>query len=316
MDDLPEGTFKFRIVGLNDFWTPVEIDNVKLSVGDTFTLPFTGWYYRSTIVLNTSTDGANVTENVYNFPVLIRLSETNFDFSKSSGRGDDLRFCKSDGTEMNYEIERWDSLAKSASVWVTVDTVYGNNKEQSFTMLWGNPNSVSHTKSTAVFDTALGFFGIYHFSDTLNDATANHFNGTNHLTVDIPGGIAGHARFFNGLAHISLGDLPDRPKGTLSFWFRPVITIDSSLQLTQGIWGKKESDNTNFFMIFEGKDFFASSIVKAPGKLLTKMEEPQGGFYLETKRSDYTVNTWYYAAWSWGPNGSTLYINGALEDSS
>ena len=130
-------------------------------IGKVVLFPFYGWGYSKRIVLNTTTSGANVSGNVFVFPVLIRLTDSNFMFSQAKTDGSDIRFAKSDSVSLPYEIERWDATNNLAEIWVNVDTVYGNNATQSITMYWGNPGAASASNSMVVFDTANGFQGEY-----------------------------------------------------------------------------------------------------------------------------------------------------------
>ena len=126
------------------------------------------WGYSQSILLNTTASGANVSGNVTNFPVLLRLNPGNFDgFANTQPGGVDIRFAKTDGTKLKYEIEQWkdyDNNADTAEIWVKLDTVYGNNKTQSFKMYWGKPNAADSSDAAAVFDTANGYRGVWHLN--------------------------------------------------------------------------------------------------------------------------------------------------------
>lgn len=163
------------------------------------------WDYSRQIVLNTSKTGAGIQSTVTNFPVLIRLSENNFNFSQSRPDGSDIRFKKSNGSPLSYEIERWDTAAKKAEIWVMLDTIKGNNSDQDITLYWGNNNVSNDIVSNSVFDTSKGFQGVWHMNgksnDAITDATSNKYHGTPSgaslpQSVD---GIIGTARSFDGL---------------------------------------------------------------------------------------------------------------------
>jgi hypothetical protein len=91
------------------------------------------------------------------FPALVRLTSSTFDFSRALSGGADVRFTKSNGMPLPFEIERWDAASQAAEIWMKLDTVYGNDSSHFFTMWWGNPNAVSASDGEAVFDTAGGF---------------------------------------------------------------------------------------------------------------------------------------------------------------
>ena len=317
IDNLPGGMFKMRIISQNSAWQPFNIDSVYLQPTETFTIPFAGWNSSARVILNTSSSGADISENVYGFPLLLCLSSDNFSFSETEMNGNDLRFVKTDGSAIPFEIELWDTLQKNAIIWVRIDTVYGNNNEQFFTMLWGNPNAISLSRSTEVFDTANGFLGIYHFGGNLKDATSNQFDGENFGTISISDGFIGRACSFDGSSsYINLGDLPDRPAGTISCWFRPAVNINPFLAKTQGIWGKKEADSIDFTLSIRGIDFYLDSTISSAsfGNLIAKQENPSAGYYLTSTTNVFSANTWYHLSWSWGNDGDSMYVNGTLEN--
>jgi len=143
------------------------------------------WAYSKNLNLNTTPSGANVMGNVTQFPVLVRLTSSNFNFAQAQDAGGDIRFAKSNGVTLYYTIEQWDRVNQVASVWVNVDTVYGNNGTQYFTMYWGNSAAASLDNSNAVFDTANGFAGVWHLNTSGTgkrpDATVNKDSAKVHL---------------------------------------------------------------------------------------------------------------------------------------
>ena len=58
---------------------------------------YAGWAYTRKIVMNTSASGANVTGEVKNFPVAVRLTAGSFNFAQAKPDGADLRFSSSAG---------------------------------------------------------------------------------------------------------------------------------------------------------------------------------------------------------------------------
>jgi hypothetical protein len=177
-----------------------------ISPGDTTVITdLTPWKFSKKLFLNTTVTGANITGNVFNFPALVRLTSSNFNFTEASIGGADLRFAKSDGVPLSFEIERWDPVAELAEVWVKLDTIYGNDSMQSITMYWGNPNASGESSGTAVFDTGSGFAGVWHLDRaagaTVPDATANNLVGTVTATTAVPGAV-GMAQEFNGISSL------------------------------------------------------------------------------------------------------------------
>jgi flagellar hook assembly protein FlgD len=127
---------------------------------------YTAWSGHRDIVLNTSSNGAGTTADVHNFPVLIRLgsAEAATILAQGGTNGASIRFSKADNaTPLPYEIEQWTTT--SAAIWVKVDTIKGNNATQKIRMHWGNGAAASESNGPAVFDTANGFVGAWHFGN-------------------------------------------------------------------------------------------------------------------------------------------------------
>jgi hypothetical protein len=179
------------------------------------------------LFLNTTVSGAGVTGDNYSFPVLVRLTKNNFDFSSAKNDGSDLRFAKPDNTPLSFEIEQWDAVNQKAAIWVKVDTVYGNNNSHYFSMVWGMRSSGVATGSSngaAVFDTAQGFLGVWHLGNNCYDATFNKNNGISYGTIDTEG-ITGYCKKFNGSDSIKIAGLLGIPASiTLSAW----VSVDTS----------------------------------------------------------------------------------------
>jgi hypothetical protein len=208
--------------------------SVTVTVGDTAIVENPFWKYSRTLRLNTSATGANTARNVLNFPVLIRLTADNFDFTQARNSGEDIRFTKRDNTFLPYEIERWDSADGQAEVWVAVDTVYGNDNGHYFLMYWGNPNAMNESNGASIFDTANGFQGVWHLAEPGNstpggykDATVNAYNlsGTNRSAASGAEGMIGGAQSFDTVAADNItGPCPAKISGnasfTVSFWVK------------------------------------------------------------------------------------------------
>ncbi|NLE00549.1 MAG: DUF2341 domain-containing protein [Fibrobacter sp.] len=156
------------------------------------------------LLLNTTVNGAGVQSDIYNFPVLVRLSETNFDFSSAATNGKDITFTNSNNVVLPHEIERWNSATKQAEIWVKIDTIHGNDSTQSIYLQWGAPSSTDQSNGSAVFDTAAGFQGVWHLSESVTDssydATINRYTGTSpdNATPASGTGQIGNCRIFNG----------------------------------------------------------------------------------------------------------------------
>jgi hypothetical protein len=222
-NDLPSGTYTFRFVPKNASPAAGTISSVTLVPGDMQVVGMpAGWSFSKRLYFNTTISGANVPGTVLGFPVLVRLTQSNFDFSGTKPNGEDLRFTKANGLPLPYEIERWDAAARQAEVWVKVDTVYGNDSTHCIAMCWGNSTATSLSDGAAVFDsgTTGGFKAVWHLNNGCNDASAGRNNGVDYGTVDTSG-IIGRSRQFNGTDSMRAAGLLGRPAAvTLCAWVR------------------------------------------------------------------------------------------------
>ncbi|MBN2037939.1 MAG: DUF2341 domain-containing protein [Chitinispirillaceae bacterium] len=197
--------------------------SVLVTPGDTAVIFNPDWKYARRLVLNTSAAGAGVQGDLYDFPVLVRLTAATFTFARAKAGGADLRFTKADNTFLPHEIEQWDSAGSVAEIWAKVDTVFGNDSTQCITMYWGNPGADDSSSGAAVFDTGKGFAGAWHLcenGDSIHDATGNAFNGENSGTTASLGMI-GNSRNFTDGDYIRVSGLLNNPEDiTLSAWVR------------------------------------------------------------------------------------------------
>ncbi len=229
---VPAGTIPQIIYNVRNSTAAARImgDSILVEPGDTSTVAFSAWKSSKKLFLNTTSDGAGVAATVTNFPVLVRLGNADFDFSQAKANGEDIRFSNANGSPLAYEIEEWDASQQQAAIWVSVDTVRGNTADQYISMYWGNADAASESSGAAVFDTALGFDGVWHLGETsgpLFDASPDHFDGTPSDTPPVASaGYIGGCQQFNGTSNFiqMLGtasgkmDFPEQGTYSVSAW--------------------------------------------------------------------------------------------------
>lgn len=148
------------------------------------------WERKRPLVLNTTSQGANIASPVINFPVLVRLDSSNFSFSSASDDGRDIRFATRAGRPFKYHIETWDAEESQAAVWVLVDTVHANSMSDTLFMYWGNPDACPHDDARAVFGQAAGFGAVWHLSEVVADGQPGHISATSGAHPATPEGFA------------------------------------------------------------------------------------------------------------------------------
>lgn len=253
VDSVPAGTMPAVYYSTTGGSVPEVLRyNFLVVSGDTVTLAYPTWKYTKRLYLNTTATGAGVYGNVFGFPVLVRLTNSNFVFNQAQIYGEDIRFAKSDKTPLSYEIERWDSANQKAEVWVKVDTVHGGNSAQYLEMYWGKSNVGSGSDAAAVFDTGNGFAGVWHMNEypagtaSIRDRTQNAYHGTPtgmnaSARVD---GIAGNCLDFDGTSdYITLPSISTDFTGgfTVCGWMKYRVFNSYSRLIDFGVDG----DNNN-----------------------------------------------------------------------
>jgi len=193
-------------------------DTLTVHPGDTVVSAYAAWKHTRKLLLNTTVSGADIQGNVYDFPILVRLTKATFDFSQAKSGGADIRFTKSDNSFLPYEIERWDAANKLAEIWVKVDTVYGSDSMQTLCMYWGNAYAADSSNGSAVFDTTENAAAVWHLNQSCNDATYNNHDGIESSAADTAG-IIGLCKKFNGSDSIKIAGLLGTPSSfSLSAW--------------------------------------------------------------------------------------------------
>ena len=221
--------------------------NVSITSNDTAVVRNPAWKHVGDIILNTSATGANVVSTVTNFPVLVRLSSANFNFSQAQPGGTDIRFAKIDNTFLPYEIERWDDAGRQAEIWVKVDTVRGNDSIQSIIIYWGNADAHDASNGAAVFDTAAGFQGVWHLDESSGnaaDATINSYNGSTYGSqMRIPGAI-GYGQHYGGSGdYTDMGNVcnPGTSGFTVSAWIKAGVSKSYRTVVSKSVGGNPSS---------------------------------------------------------------------------
>ncbi len=123
------------------------------------------WDYRKQITIDNSLQ----TETLSDFPLLVQLNSSNFDFSKAKTNGEDIRFVTLSGLVLSYEIEKWDDANDLASIWVKIPSLLGSSDSQYIYMYYGNSAATDSQSVNSVWDS--NFKLISHLNDTLTPPT-------------------------------------------------------------------------------------------------------------------------------------------------
>jgi len=146
-------------------------------VDDDFDQSVPDWKWKMKITF----DGYKGPGTLTNFPALVVLNESRPEFAYgnfASPQGLDLRFADAlEQTELNYEVEKWDSSGDSY-VWVQVPELVDSTTH--IWAYWGNPDQTyvpAYTTNGATWTE--DFAGVWHMTQTnAQDSTAYARHGT------------------------------------------------------------------------------------------------------------------------------------------
>lgn len=186
------------------------------------------WSDRQKITLDTTASGLPLKQEVDLPLVLVRLHTGNFDFDTAKIDGGDLRFlAEDDKTPLKYHIEKFDSAAQIALVWVQVPKLQPGSKESYIWLYYGNDNANAGDDPKGSFD--VNQIDVLHFAEAQGapkDATAYANNATQFDGGHIPGGMIGEAVSFDGKQSLLIPASPSMKisaanGATISFWVKP-----------------------------------------------------------------------------------------------
>jgi hypothetical protein len=326
IEDCPAGSYNFRIGCLGQGCLSKDMENIKVKSGDSLMLDtlvlstfaaedYSHWLHSLKIQVNTSASGASIADTQSNFPLLVRLDTSNFDFSTADSKGRDIRFTNGKGDHLHFEIERWDRLEKKAEIWVRVDTILALNSSQALKMYWGNGEAAAYSAGARVFAIQDGYRGVWHLGETgsatpnaYRDATAfgNHGTGEGMSPTSDISGVMGHGQNFNQNASILIpadSSLHSGSALTLELWvelnstgsFKRIISkafTESRLPWTEYDIETDSVGNSLAFSLGIGGNLVS---VHATTKLLTKH--------------------WYHVVATFDGVSQSLYMDGVLEAS-
>ncbi len=174
---------------------------------------YTAWRYSGALYILTTPEGAGLpaTASVEGFPLLVRLNKEWFDFTQAKANGEDIRFSTSTGVPLAYQIEDWDTVNGTASIWVRVPQIKGNERQE-LRMHWGKTDAASESDGGAVFNESNGYLSVWHMNGPVKDEVGTLESkdvGTTATT-----GMIGEARHLAGRQGIFGGDkIPNYPVG-------------------------------------------------------------------------------------------------------
>ncbi len=276
---------------------------------------YSEWSSSLKLGINTTNTGggADVSGNVSNFPLLVRLTGMDGSgpvFSGAEPDGHDIRFSASDGTHLYYERERWNS-GGSAEFWVLVPIVLGNklgntdpDGGQYIKMYWGNNCAEDKSQPEKVFDASNNFVGVWHINDDFNNATSNENNGINGGSFDVSPAVIADGQGFDRSNTDDIDVASSSSMNALQYF-------------TGSCWAKMDNNGTSDQVLIS---FYKSS----SDRTYMWFDDPTNGircYNVTTGSGDFSAttsyipadNTWFHVAWVITGSQWLIYVNGVQD---
>ncbi|MDF9621061.1 DUF2341 domain-containing protein [Pseudomonas entomophila] len=191
------------------------------------------WLYRKQIAVDTTPQGASLTQALGRTALLVRLHTGNFTFDGVSETGADIRFVGADDkTVLNHHVEQFDPLMGMALVWVDVPRIEPGQR-QDIWMYYGNAKAQA-TNGQPSFDA--DYTALYHFDGAGPRDASPYGNQLQGQAVAVDG-VIGRAIQLGGQAlqlpaSASL-QLPAGAAFTFSTWLRQDQAVGEQLLLAR-----------------------------------------------------------------------------------
>ena len=188
------------------------------------------WKGRKQFTVDTSANGASITEPIGPAAVLIRLHTGNFKLDAAKEDGSDLRFVADDDkTPLKFHLEKFDPLLGEALAWVALPELKPGTR-RSFWIYFGNDKATPAEDMKGTFDANTSL--VYHFTEREQPARDSSSWGNPSLGAGKPaeGAIIGRGLRLDGTAPLGI------PGGASLAWA-------AGGQMTLSLWVKAAEAN-------------------------------------------------------------------------
>ncbi len=249
------------------------------------------WVNRKPLTINAS----QVDDDLTNFPVLVSFTDTDLR-DDAQNNGNDVVFTNATGTKLNHEIESFNGTTGELIAWVNV-TSLSSSTNTNLWMYYNNDGCTNQENVEGTWDA--NYVGVWHFhNDSLDDSTANSYDGSNVGTTYDSNCKMGGGRSYNGNDKINITNF-----------------ANISTELTAEIWVYRDSgDSQAFIRLFtEGSSwndndwclYWRTSQTNVR-LVINDNDYSEGGSY--TNRG-----TWFHVAVTYDTGDAYLYNNGSQD---
>ena len=172
---------------------------------------------------NITIDSSKIDTDLTDYPVMVKLTPENFDFSKARTDGMDIAFYDTSNNLLDFEMEYF--LTNSQGVFHVRIPSVSSTVNTTFRMVYGNGLATDLSNKTGVWDN--NFVMVQHMGESLEDSTGNGNDGT------APNGrtIKNSDSIFNGTnQYVEVTDKASLDFGTGTFMLQAIFSLDTFIE--------------------------------------------------------------------------------------
>jgi biopolymer transport protein ExbB len=255
------------------------------------------WPSRKQITLDGSLTGADIKENLADFPLLVRLHTGNFGFfAELAEGGKDLRFMVDDKTPAKFHVEKLDPINEMALVWVKVPQFHGQAGTDALWMYYGNAEAPDGGDAKGTYDVSQAL--VYHFDEGRPlpaDATAYGNDAKESGAVVDPAGWIGAAARFAGNGGVEIAAAPS-------------LQVDPQKGWTFSAWLKIDQPQGEAYVMRAAEGGDALELLVRNNALVARYNH--SGQPVETAAVPLQLAKWQHVALALRPDRLDLYLDG------
>lgn len=274
-------------------------------------------FYKNIIIDETKLPG---TTSFIDFPILISLTDADLKSSANGGdvqnsNGYDIIFTTSDGSvQLNHQIEKYTATTGEYIAWVKIPNL-STTANTTIRMYYKNQYVTANPSTTATWSS--DYMSVYHFENSVNDASSNGKNCTNVSTTDVSAKIGNGRDLDNSTDIISSNasgkylQLPNSIlNGITNFTYSGWVYLDRHETEYERIFDFGINNTTSYFFLCP------SSYKDIPNSTLAKITIAGNGAEQGMTVNNATTNVGSWIYWSVvlddAGNTLSLYRNGSL----
>lgn len=244
-------------------------------------------------------DSTKIDSDLTDFPILVKLEGSNFNFNNSEVNGADIKFTLDDGvTLLKFERER--HISPNAEYWVKIPLI-SSSIDTDIYIYYGNSLASDTEDPNNVWDG--DFKAVYHMDSGLLDSTINGYDLTDQGTSDVEGKISKARDFIRSESDridIPL-DVSNLSSYSIELIFKRQTQWDSGASTEEFLFQRRESDSDRAAIRLQGD-----------GKL--RHFNSSNGVGLSTTQSVWSADTDYHIMiTNDGSSECNIYVNGVLD---